>query len=160
MSAEYPVHSEEAFLERLWTLDGKGPYWEANVRRPEEVGPLLDALTATLAGLGYSPRDQFGVRMALEEAVVNGLRHGNSGDPGKRVRVRYRVDAETLLAEVKDEGAGFNPDAVPDPMRPENLNRPGGRGLRLMRHFMTWVRYHGCGNRVTLCKHPTAPPRR
>jgi serine/threonine-protein kinase RsbW len=100
------------------------------------------------------------VRLALEEAVVNGLRHGNGGDSSKRVRVRYRVDAETLLVEVKDEGAGFDADAVPDATLPENLDRPGGRGLLLMRHFMTWVRYHGCGNRVTLCKRPTAPPRR
>jgi serine/threonine-protein kinase RsbW len=124
------------------------------------VGPLLDALTAALAGLGYSPEDRFGVRLALEEAVVNGLRHGNGGDPGKCVRVRYHVNAEGLLAEVRDEGRGFDPGAVPDPALPENWDRPGGRGLFLMRHYMTWVYYHGRRNRVFLYKRPTAPPRR
>jgi serine/threonine-protein kinase RsbW len=141
-----------ALLGRKWT------YQEANLRRPEEVGPFLDEVTSVLAGLGYSPQDQFGVRLALEEAIVNGLRHGNGGDPRKRVRVGYRVDAEALLAEVEDEGPGFDRDAVPDPTRLENLERPGGRGLLLMHSFMTWVRYHGRGNRVSLCKRPSVQP--
>src|SRR5215471_1219363 len=104
MTAKYPMQRPETapacreLLGRIWS------YQEANLRRPEEVGPLLDDVTEALAGLGYSPEDQFGVRLALEEAIVNGLRHGNGGDPSKRVRVRYRVDAETLLIEVKDEG--------------------------------------------------------
>src|SRR5262249_2088882 len=160
MTAEYAVQSEEAFIEYLWTLEGERHYREANLRRPEEVGPILDTLTAVLAGLGYSPQDQFGGRVALDHAVVNGLRHGNKGHDGRGVGVRCRAQAEGLRAEVKDEGAGFAPDAVPDPILPENLERPGGRGLWLMRHYMTWVRYHGCGNRVPLCKCPTAPPRR
>jgi serine/threonine-protein kinase RsbW len=92
------------------------------------------------------------VRLALEEAVVNGLRHGNQGDPSKCVRVLYRVAPEAVLAEVQDEGAGFDPARVPDPTLPENVDRPGGRGLVLMRHFMTWVEFSARGNRVTLCK--------
>jgi len=135
-----------------------GRYGYASLRRAEEVVPFLDDLVAALADLGYPPRDSSGVRLALEEAVVNGLRHGNGGDPSKCVRVRYRLWPEALLAEVEDEGPGFDPDAVPDPTLPENLERPGGRGLLLMRHFMTWVRFHGRGNRVTLCKRLTPQP--
>ena len=56
---------------------------------------------------------------------------------------------------MEDEVAGFDLEAVPDPTLEENLLRPGGRGLLLMRHFLSWVRDHGCGNRVTLCKCPT-----
>ena len=137
---------------------GEG-YQEVNISRSEEIEALLNKLRAGMAGLGYGPQDRFCVRLALEEAVVNGLRHGNGGDPTKRVWVRYYLDAEALVAEVQDEGSGFDPSAVPDPTLPENLERPGGRGLLLMRHCMTWVRYDGCGNRLTLCKCPTPPPR-
>jgi serine/threonine-protein kinase RsbW len=133
-----------------------GPFREVSLRRAEEVVPLLDTVDAGLARLDYSSRDRTAVRLALEEAVVNGLRHGNRGDPSKCVRVRYRVWPEAVQAEVKDEGAGFDPERVPDPTLPENLGRPGGRGLLLMRHFMTWVRFSGRGTRVTLCKYRSA----
>jgi serine/threonine-protein kinase RsbW len=158
VTAEYHVPSADTTPACLGLLGAGWPYREANLCRPVEVGPFLKDVTAALAGLGYSPHDQFSVHLALEEAIVNGLRHGNGGDPTKRVQVRYRADAEALLAEVLDEGPGFDPDTVPDPTLPENRERPGGRGLLLMRHVMTWVCFHGCGNRVTLCKRPTAPP--
>jgi serine/threonine-protein kinase RsbW len=68
------------------------------------------------------------------------------------VQVRCHLTPESVLVEVEDEGDGFNPESVPDPRDPENLERPSGRGLLLMRHYLTEVRYHGRGNRVTLCK--------
>jgi serine/threonine-protein kinase RsbW len=134
----------------------EGPCREVSLRRAEEVAPLVEDLAAALADLGYPHRDCLGVRLALEEAVVNGLRHGNGGDPSKCVKVRYRVGPEAVLAEVEDEGPGFDPSRVPDPTRPEHLARPGGRGLLLMRHFMTRVEFGGRGNRVTLCKRRSA----
>jgi serine/threonine-protein kinase RsbW len=158
MTTEYHMRSEDTGSACLATLGGEWPCQEVSLRRSAELEPFLDVVTGALTGLGYSPQDQFGVRLALEEAIVNGLRHGNGGDPRKRVRVRYRVRAEALLAEVEDEGPGFDLDDVPDPTLAENLLHSGGRGLLLMRHFMTWVRYHGRGNRVTLCKRPTAGP--
>jgi serine/threonine-protein kinase RsbW len=129
-----------------------GPCREAYLRRSAEVVPFLDEMSAVLVAHGFPPHDCLSVRLALEEAIVNGLRHGNQGDPRKRVRVRYRVDAEAVVAEVEDEGPGFNPDCVPDPTTAENLDKPSGRGLLLMRHYMSWLRYHGRGNRLTLCK--------
>jgi serine/threonine-protein kinase RsbW len=123
-----------------------------SLHRAAEVAPLLDKVVATLAALGYPAHDCHGVRLALEEAIVNGLRHGNRGDPAKRVRVGYRVRPDVLLAFVEDEGPGFDSEGVPDPTLPENLDRPGGRGLLLMRHYMTWVCFSGRGNRVTLAK--------
>jgi serine/threonine-protein kinase RsbW len=120
--------------------------------RGEEVVPVLERVTATMEAFDYPSRDVAGLRLALEEAVVNGLRHGNGGDPRKQVVVRYCVTAEEVLAEVEDEGPGFDPGRVPDPTLPENLGRPGGRGLLLMRHYLTWLRFSGRGNRVTLCK--------
>jgi serine/threonine-protein kinase RsbW len=92
------------------------------------------------------------VRLGLEEALVNAVRHGNRGDPRKRVRVRYRVAPQEVWAEVEDEGPGFDPGAVPDPTGPERLERPGGRGLLLMRHYLSSVSYNERGNAVTLRK--------
>jgi serine/threonine-protein kinase RsbW len=117
-----------------------------------EVIPLVERMAAWMVAEGYPPLDCAGMRLALEEAVVNAVRHGHRGDPAKHVRVRFRVDAAEALAEVEDEGPGFDPDAVPDPTTAENLDKPSGRGLLLMRHFTTWVRFHDRGNRVTLCK--------
>jgi serine/threonine-protein kinase RsbW len=132
--------------------DSKVCYRESALCRAEEVVPLLDDLVAAMAGLGYPPRDGQAVRLALEEAVVNGVRHGNGGDPARRVLVRCWVRPDAVLAEVEDEGPGFDPSLVPDPTLPENMDRPSGRGLLLMRHFMTWVRFCGRGNCVMLYK--------
>src|SRR5258708_1481658 len=102
---------------------------EVSVRRVEELPPLLSEVEAALIGLGYTPVSRRGVGLALGEAVVNGLRHGNQGGPTKRVRVCYWVDTEALIAEVEDEGPGFDLAGVPDPTAWEYLERPTGRGL-------------------------------
>jgi serine/threonine-protein kinase RsbW len=122
----------------------------ATFRTRDEIFPLLDGVLAELHAAGYSAREVFGVRLALEEAMVNAVHHGNRGDPAKMASLRYHVLADHVLAEVEDEGPGFDPEAVPDPRTPENLERPGGRGLLLMRSYMTWVRYNSTGNCVTL----------
>jgi serine/threonine-protein kinase RsbW len=120
------------------------------------MGPLLEDLLAALVVLGYAHMDRVAVRVALTEALANALEHGNRNDPTKRVRCSYRVDAEALVVEVEDEGPGFDPGRVPDPTLPENLERPSGRGLFLMRHYMSWVQILGRGNRLTLCKRASA----
>jgi serine/threonine-protein kinase RsbW len=116
------------------------------------VQGLIDALTPH----GYAERALFGIRLALEEAIVNAVRHGNRNDPAKSVRIRYQLNDQQFLIEIHDEGPGFDPEAVPDPLAPENLERPGGRGVFLMRHYMTWVSYNERGNCVTMC-HRRAP---
>jgi serine/threonine-protein kinase RsbW len=149
---DYTVLCEGAPAEGPRERPGLDRYREVRLRRPEEMIPILDDVVASLVNLGYPPRDRAGVRLALEEAILNALRHGNQGDPGKRVWVRYHLCPTALVAEVEDEGAGFDPDSVPDPTLPENLGRPCGRGLLLMRHYMTQVCFCGRGNRVVLCK--------
>jgi serine/threonine-protein kinase RsbW len=130
----------------------EGTWREITLHRPEEVVRVLEDVVAVLPEWGYSERDRAGVRLALEEAIVNGLRHGNRGDTSKSVWVRYRVGPNAVLIDVEDEGPGFDPKAVADPTLVENRERPGGRGLLLMRHFMTWVQFSRRGNRVTMCK--------
>jgi serine/threonine-protein kinase RsbW len=134
----------------------EGPCQEAILHRADEVPPLVDDVVAALIDHGYSACDCNGFRLALEEAVVNALRHGNRSDPTKRVRVCYLVGPKAVLAEVEDEGPGFDPTTVPDPTAAENLDKPTGRGLHLMRHYTSWLFYNGRGNRLTMCKYRPA----
>lgn len=80
--------------------------------------------------------------LAVRESVVNAIKHGNQADAGKRVTVAFTVQPEALEVEVRDEGVGFDPAGVPDPLAPENLLRAGGRGIFFMRSFMDEVSYH------------------
>ena len=74
----------------------------------------------------------------------------------KEVRVRYHVTANSVTVEVQDQGPGFRLDEVPDPLAPENVDSDHGRGLLLMRTYMTGVCHNEQGNRVCLCKHRLA----
>jgi serine/threonine-protein kinase RsbW len=123
-----------------------------NIRTTADLSRVLDPVVEAMTRLGFPDRAVFGVRLALEEALVNAVKHGNRGDPGKRVRVRYRVTPEEVWAEVEDEGQGFDPAGVADPTTEEGLSRPGGRGLLLMRHYLSSVRHNEKGNAVTLGK--------
>lgn len=113
---------------------------------------VIRTVSAAMTAAGYLERDLFGMHMALEEAITNAIKPGHGGDWTKRICVRYRVGTNRALAQVAHQGAGFDPQCVPDPLAPENLERPCGRGLLLMRHYMTRVRFNDRGNRVTLCK--------
>jgi len=100
----------------------------------------------------YGDRDVFCAKLALEEALVNAVKHGNRMDPAKHVTIRYDVTTERFRIQVCDEGDGFDPESVPDPTAPENIERPCGRGLLLMRRFMSQVEYAEGGNRVVMTK--------
>ena len=79
--------------------------------------------------------------VALRESVVNAMKHGNRGDESKRVGVEFVLHADGLEFRVQDEGTGFNPGEVANPVEPENLLRPDGRGIFFMRKFMDEVSY-------------------
>jgi serine/threonine-protein kinase RsbW len=99
------------------------------------------------------PQDAiFAIRLALDEALSNAVRHGNDNDPDKSVKVDFTCDDRELTVVIEDEGHGFKPDALPDPTAEENLNRPHGRGVMLMRAYMSDVQFNDRGNRVTLTK--------
>lgn len=117
-----------------------------------EARRVQETIEEALQTTGYSEHDIFAIKLALEEALVNAIKHGNQMDPDKRVFIAYSITAERFDIRITDEGAGFNPDDVPDPTAIENLERPCGRGLLLMRGFMTHVEYHGKGNVVTMTK--------
>ena len=93
------------------------------------------------------------MRLALEEALVNAIKHGNGLDPNKEVSVLCQISQDKVRVVIEDQGAGFRPQDVPDPTEDENLEKPGGRGIMLMRAFLSVVEYNERGNRVILEKH-------
>lgn len=122
--------------------------WET-IRSPQAMCEILQAVAAEMAALHFPDNDVFALRLGLEEALANAFKHG---DPTKPVRLGYCVAETHVLAKVEDEGPGFDPHQVPDPLAPENLERSTGRGLLLMHYYLSWLRYNQRGNCVTLCK--------
>ena len=106
-----------------------------------------------LAECGYDEDHRFAIRLAFEEAVVNAMKHGNRMDPTRCVRLTYRISPERAEIRVADEGPGFDPGLVPDPTRDENLQRPCGRGIMLIRAYMDEVSYSPAGSEVRMVKY-------
>ena len=119
-------------------------------------------ILAAMERHSYTDAARFAVRLALEESLVNAFRHGHKGLPADTpARVEFAVTQSTVELAIEDQGAGFTPGDVPDPTLDENLERPTGRGLLLMRAYMARVEYIGRGNRVEMTyKRPPAPPAR
>ena len=107
-------------------------------------------IAAALAHNTYTEFAQFAIRLCMEEAIVNAFRHGNRGAPGKVVQFRCDINHERAEFEVRDEGEGFDPSGVPDPTADENLEIPSGRGLMLMRAYMSEVEHVPPGNALRM----------
>lgn len=98
----------------------------------------------------FAKRSDLNFRVGLTEALSNAMLYGNARDPGKRVKVEVTVRMEQVTARVTDEGHGFDPTTIPDPTLPGNLDKPGGRGIFLMKSLMDEVLFNEEGNSVTL----------
>ena len=118
----------------------------------DAVRPLLDEILNTLMNNGWENKLVFGVHLSMEEALVNAVKHGNKYDPAKKVHVLVGISPHLFRAEIADEGDGFDPDKLPDPTDPDYLDKPNGRGVMLMRNFMTKVEYNPKGNAVFMEK--------
>jgi serine/threonine-protein kinase RsbW len=97
---------------------------------------------------GYNNDAIFALELCLEEALTNAIRHGNTGIASKKVTIRYRVADDAIDIYIADEGRGFDPTQVPDPTLTENLPCPSGRGILLMRSYMSHVEYNTSGTEV------------
>jgi len=104
---------------------------------------------------GMSDMDLPDMQLALEEGLANAIKHGNKMDPDKQVTVECFLNEDVVRVVIKDEGRGFNLDEVPDPTLPENLDKPSGRGVMLMKAFMDDVIYNDIGNQLTFIKRCT-----
>jgi serine/threonine-protein kinase RsbW len=102
---------------------------------------------------GVSDVDLPDLQLALEEGLANAVKHGNQLNPAKQVKVECQLLDDCMIrVTIEDEGAGFNPEEVPDPTDFANLDKPSGRGIVLMRAFMDEVLYNDRGNQLTFCK--------
>jgi len=119
---------------------------------PAEARRIQDDIERLLQARHINEHDVFSVKLALEEALVNAIKHGNQMDRTKKVRIVYQLHADRFEIRISDDGTGFDPCDVPDPTAFENLERPCGRGLMLMRHYMTEVAFNDRGNGVTMSK--------
>ncbi|MDX2116555.1 MAG: ATP-binding protein [Planctomycetota bacterium] len=100
---------------------------------------------------GFAKAARFAVRLAVQEAIANAFHHGHEKlPPGLPIEVEYSIDDARVLITVKDQGPGFTPGEVPDPTLDENLEVPSGRGLMLIRAYMTEVRHNERGNMVEM----------
>jgi serine/threonine-protein kinase RsbW len=129
--------------------------WTVKTSLPSRQGAHyahMQEIVQIMKDLGWEGRDLFGVELALEESLTNAIRHGNRLDASKAVSIECKVSPQKFWLKVRDEGAGFRADQVPDCTAHDNLECPGGRGLALIKAYMTRVEYNKRGNCVTLEK--------
>lgn len=107
--------------------------------RIDTVATAAAAVAEFLNRLGVSEEALFGIDMAIREAVTNAVIHGNRQDEDKTVDVHLKCSPDAVELSVHDQGAGFNPEEVPDPTAAENILKSSGRGIFFMRTFMDEV---------------------
>jgi serine phosphatase RsbU (regulator of sigma subunit)/anti-sigma regulatory factor (Ser/Thr protein kinase) len=120
---------------------------------PSQLSYVESAILPVLANKGYGERALFGVKLALEEAAINAIKHGNQLDDTKKVTVSFTIDEDCAAIAVADEGEGFDPGSIPDPTDIENLTATSGRGLALINAYMDEVTINEKGNQITMVKY-------
>jgi serine/threonine-protein kinase RsbW len=109
--------------------------------RIEAVNEAADSVARILNNLGTSEDINFGIDMAVREAVTNAVLHGNKQDESKSVELQIVTSPEAVEILIHDQGSGFTPEDVPDPTAAENILKTSGRGIFLMRNFMDEVHW-------------------
>jgi serine/threonine-protein kinase RsbW len=118
----------------------------------------VEAAADKLAGeAGLDEDERFKITMAVREAAVNAVLHGNDYDPTKQITASFENNGKSLIFTIADQGKGVDPATLPDPLAPENLMRGTGRGIFLIRSFMDEVHFRQLhpGTELTLVKHLT-----
>lgn len=120
---------------------------------------LIDIVTLTADHLsrlsGFDDEEQYRINLAVRESVANAIEHGNKYNLEKNVELLFSLTEAALSIAVRDYGSGFDPASLPDPLDPENLLNPAGRGILYMRSFMDEVdlmRHPGGGMKITMTK--------
>lgn len=117
----------------------------------EAIGRVIDNILDRAHERGVNQASVFAIRLAIEEAITNAFVHGHKGlGSDIPVLVEYRIDDNEVLIAVEDQGPGFQPEKLPDPTLDENLSKPSGRGVMLMRAYMNEVEFNDRGNRVVM----------
>jgi serine/threonine-protein kinase RsbW len=121
---------------------------------------VLEEVLDKLQQQCWLEHDIFSVHLAMEEALTNAIKHGNRSDAAKQIHVSCRLTPDLVQIEISDQGPGFDPAGVPDPTDAAHLEIPRGRGLMLMRSFMSRVAFNALGNCVVMEKQRASAPQR
>ena len=116
----------------------------------EQVDLVGVVIQSTLEQIAMDVDQTHWLVMSAREAVINAILHGNKQESDKRVLVEVDLEGPDLVLRVEDEGEGFDPESLPDPTAPENLLRPSGRGIFLMRQFADSIEYSFPSQRGTV----------
>jgi serine/threonine-protein kinase RsbW len=121
----------------------------------ESVSEVEAAAEQFATEAGVDEDERFRLTMAVREAAVNAVLHGNDYDPAKKISASFENDGKSIVIKIGDEGRGLDPETLPDPLAPENLMRGTGRGIFLIRSFMDEVHFRQLhpGTEMTLVKH-------
>jgi len=138
-------------IDASWSIDKK-------ISSELDVGhAVIEELMTALESLGWEGRDVFHIQMAIEEAIVNAIEHGNKRNESKQVHIVFRVNRERAELSVIDQGQGFDHRNVADPTEDERVDQPRGRGVLLIRELMTESKYNEAGNGVWMLKLRSQP---
>ena len=127
---------------------------------PSDLGLMngvLEYLQERVSKLGLISPERSNLFIALDEAFVNAVKHGNKNDPSKLLKITAELSRTEACFTVEDEGEGFDINEIPDPCDPANLFRTSGRGVLLIYNIMDEVEYNAQGNRVKMVKRPDVP---
>ncbi len=114
-------------------------------------------ILSEIEAYGFDQEDIFAIHLAIEEAFINAIKHGNKMDNNKEVKIDYSVSPDKVEIFIADLGDGFDPDSIPDPRRGENLYKTEGRGLLLMRSYMDVIEFNERGNSVRMVRYKEKP---
>jgi serine/threonine-protein kinase RsbW len=132
-----------------------GPIRMSLSSRFENIEMVQHLCSRLLEGRDVPEETRHWILMAVREAVANAIKHGNGQDLSKHVHLEMDVVADTLVISIRDEGGGFDPARVEDPLAPENRLKTSGRGIFYMKTFMDDVRFRrhsGGGMEIVLKK--------
>jgi serine/threonine-protein kinase RsbW len=117
---------------------------------------VAEEITRRVAGTaGFDEDEQNGIEMAVHESMINAIWHGNKNDSSKSVWLQFKIHRDRLEIHIRDQGKGFDPNHIPDPLESDNLLNVSGRGIFLIRTFMDEFKVenlNGAGTEVTMVK--------
>ncbi len=126
---------------------------------PRAIPTITDGVKQILERKNWKDEEIMAVELAVQEALANGIRHGCKGDRTRQIQCCVAVDqAGAVTVVVRDPGAGFDTAAVPDPLDPANVLKPGGRGVFLINRLMDDVSFSDGGRAVQMRKRPSTDP--
>jgi serine/threonine-protein kinase RsbW len=125
----------------------------------ETVNSAEETASKIATEAGFDEEEVMKIGMAVREAAVNAVLHGNAYDPGKKVIVNFERNTQNLVITIRDQGKGLDLSKIPDPLAPENLLKTSGRGIFLIRSFMDEVEINPSqtGTEIKLIKHVHGP---